>query len=383
MVSAMTIRLPAAAFLLLVLLPVLNAAWASQSPHRDLTCETMSTFEFRPGVIVDSDRSALYLMNSQHGIDAVDLSSGMLLWRTSRAAKPLLVYDDHLIAQGESPENGALSIVVLDTSKGKIQFEAALELPAGVLAGIDDRLGTAFRVSAYPYEGDVIAAWHFSQQHISGAAPGPDAPKPIQQSGKVRVSLAARSLEKLDANENPLPTEPPLPENIARLVESGAIRAPLMRSGRTLAAVVRRGGKPGSGIALSRWYCDTGRPLAEVQLFQNDFTFRYASADGRHLLASKHISPSRPAKYLWSIYAVESGDPVTELSNASPGAWFFLNGSTLIHELPATHREVDGRSVDEPPRLRAIAVETGAETWRKSVRNTAYKGSYPPAIPGR
>jgi hypothetical protein len=47
----------------------------------------------RPGVVVDPAAGRLYMMNPQGGIDAVEITSGKLLWTTKEAAKPLIAYD--------------------------------------------------------------------------------------------------------------------------------------------------------------------------------------------------------------------------------------------------------------------------------------------------
>ena len=368
---------------LLILLEVGGKGCTTRRPTSDRACKTTNTFEFRPGVIVDPDRPAVYLMNPRHDIDAVDLSSGKLIWSTAQAAKPLLLYGDLLIAQGETPGQGdILSIVVLNTNEGENEFETSVELPDGVWASIDEGLGISFRASAHPHEGDVIVSWLFSQQYISGVPPGPDAPEPTQRTGVVRIDLETRGVDQLDPNAKPLPIEPQLPENIARLIESGALSGPLWRTGRVLATVVHTSAKDRKRITLNRWHCETGEPLPVVSLFRDELTFRYASADGRHLLASKRIESSRPIEYLWSIYSVETGESVAQIRHSSPAAWFFLYGSSLIHASPPTSRLVNGKWINEPPKLRAIALENGAELWDRPVRDTAYRGPYPPAIPG-
>ena len=54
-------------------------------------------------------------MNPQRGIDAIALPSGKLIWRTASAAKPLLLFDDRLVAQAEAVTGmRALRVAVLN-----------------------------------------------------------------------------------------------------------------------------------------------------------------------------------------------------------------------------------------------------------------------------
>ena len=71
-------------------------------------------FELAQGVIVDSARARIYVMNPDGGIDAVAFSNGAMLATTARGAKPLLLDDGALLAQAEGKE-GVLSLVSLRT----------------------------------------------------------------------------------------------------------------------------------------------------------------------------------------------------------------------------------------------------------------------------
>jgi len=74
-----TIALIPGCVALILLLGVNANGCATPQPGKEEVKQTASSFEFRPGVIVDPDRPAVYLMNIQGGIDAVDLVSGKLL----------------------------------------------------------------------------------------------------------------------------------------------------------------------------------------------------------------------------------------------------------------------------------------------------------------
>jgi hypothetical protein len=365
------------AFLLLI--EVNAIGWATPQSKGFEVHKVTNIFEFRTGVIVNSNQSTVYLMNLQRGIDAVDLSSGKLLWSTTKAAKPLLLHGNLLVAQAESavPSN-LLRIVVLNTQNdGELLLEATVQLPKYVQVAIDDGLGTTFRTSARLHENDIIVSWRFSKQHISGAPLGPDA-KLLVTTGTVRIDLETGHFDSLRSEEVPPTPEIRLPDNVARLVTLGTLSGPLWQAGNVLAAIIRTSDKGGEHTILRRWNSETGQPLPEVVLFGGELTFRYTSADGRQLFASKLLDSARPV-WDWQIYSLETGEHVAQIRNASPAAWFFITAFSLIHEAPPTGQIINDRLVmDQPLRLRAIDLKTSDELWEWPFRDTAYRGPYPP-----
>ena len=338
-------------------------------------------FQFRPGVIVNSNQSIVYLMNLQRGIDAVDLSSGKLLWSTTNGAKPLLLDGRRLVAQAEfaAPTN-RLRVVVLDVQDtGKLLLETIVQLPKNVKVAIDDALGTTFHTSARLDEDKVVVSWQYSEQPISGAQHGPNANVRVT-AGAMRIDLKTGHTDTPTADLIALNPETQLPDNVARLIKLGTLPGPLWQVGNVLAAIERTSVKGKQRAVLRRWDSDSGQPMPEVVLFDGELTFRYTSADGRHLLASKRLD-SATTHWVWRIYSLETGMQVAEVRNASPAAWFFITASTLIFEVPPTGEISNtGVVIDQPFRLRAIKLATSNELWEWAFRDTTYRGPLPPRL---
>ena len=146
---------------LILLLGVNANGWATPQPRKEEVRKTTNSFEFRSGVIVDPDRPAVYFMNIQGGIDAVDLASGKLLWRTDLAAKPLLCHEDRLVAQTEPPVGQQfLRIALLNTREITVDPRFVdIPLPADVQATIDDGMESSFSATARIHEGAVVLSW--------------------------------------------------------------------------------------------------------------------------------------------------------------------------------------------------------------------------------
>jgi len=215
-----------------------------------------SGFQLRPGVIVDAGRGVVFVMNRNRGIDSDDLSSGRVLWSTTIAAKPLLEFDDHLVAQAEAHNAGTLPVVVLNSGTGgEPVFEAAVPLPAGVSAFIDDRLGAQFSVTARTESAALFVSWHFKRTVVSGVY-RPGAPRTQENRGAARIDLKTGQVHSLKPNELE-ESRDQWPATVQHSLESGTLQAPPWRAGHFIVAAESRGDR----MVLERWDGGSGPAL--------------------------------------------------------------------------------------------------------------------------
>jgi hypothetical protein len=57
---------------------------------------------------------------------------------------------------------------------------------------------------------------------------------------------------------------------------------------------------------------------------------------------------------------------------------FLVTGSAVVFETPAFSRQTEAGLVKEPPKIRAVELETAREVWSREVRDTTYSGPIPP-----
>jgi hypothetical protein len=317
-------------------------------------------FEFAQGVIVDPKASVVYLMNPEGGIDAIALSGGAVLATTTRAAKPLLLYDATLLAQAERKES-VLSLTGLNAKDFEPKFTVDVPLASGVQAFVNARPGASFYASARK-KGDVITVeWRSIQRKISGV--------PTKEPGHLSTGHAridARNGRLIASGKGELST----PESAENEI-LGSSAAPRCASDDVVAAIRYDGDQ----VMLQRW-TKAGEPLPEIKLFDGDLTFRTFSRDCRHLLASKAENG-----WTWYIYSVASGERLMEIHSSEPSAEFFVWKDRIIYETPAALKSVSGQlTVGEPRRLQAIDF-TDKELWARPIRETAYLGPYPGTHP--
>jgi hypothetical protein len=294
----------------------------------------VQAFELCRGVIVDPGRGVVYLMNREHGIDATEVASGKLIWRSTVAAEPILLFDARLAAQAEtSAGTRTLQIRVLNiAANGEPVMSAAVPLPAPVFASIDDGLSTSFTADARMASGALEISWHFVQRAASGFG-RPGSPLTGEVDGAARIDLKTAQVQVLPAHN--APTQPS-----ARL----------------------------SGIAT-----------ADIQL-EPGFNFAIASADGRTILANKPagIDATGWTDYLWAIYSLQTHERLAEVRMPTSAAPFFVLSSMLVYVSRPYGRRIDGKWIQEPIELRAVDLNNGREAWKMPIRETAYRGPLPP-----
>ncbi len=306
-----------------ILLPLGSTSWAQQP----------GSFELRPGVVVDTNQQVAYVGQPEGTIDAVDLSQGRVLWSSDEGAWPLRLHDGQLIAQAAPTASGELLIAVLDPSRrGELRFVVPVELPSGVEALVEERLGQRFTAQANNDQDRLVITWSESNQPVRGmhmTEPATDGAR--ESSGAALLDISRQQVTPIATGELP---------------DAPSLRAPNLAPGQRLPN------------------------LGETQ---------FRSADGSYVMTSRRIADDRvEAKYQWTLYSYPSGVQVGVADQAMPYSPFLVTGSQLIVESrPGTWRQGD-RLVDRPLQLRATHLSNGIETWRHPIRDTTYHGPFPP-----
>jgi hypothetical protein len=325
-------------------------------------------FEFAQGVIVDALHSVVYMTNSESRIDAVSLSNGEAIATSARRAKPLLLYDDVLLASAQE-RSDALKVVGLTAKDLKPKFELELPLP--------DRAGTgSFYVGARINGTEIIVQWRSIRRSISAI---PTHEPADVTTGYARIDPATGRLIAAAEGEPPAPPtrRSETPAAAQKLADEGKLASPLCPVDKFVAALqyVEENGK--KHTILRRWNSDTGESMPAESLFGDELTFRSFSRDCRHLLASKAEDG-----WIWHIYSTITGQQIAKIHNPLPGPEFFVSGDNLIYQSPAAGESVAGRIRIDPRRLVAIKLDSGKELWARPIGETAYVAPVPSNPPG-
>lgn len=295
------------------------------------------------GVVVDAARGAAYVMSPQGGIDAIQLSSGNVMWKSRDAAKPLLLEDGVLVAQGRPARDGELVLVTIDASRGTAQDRLAVEVPSGLWANVVEGPAQKFSAQASQADGAVVVTWTAQDgRGLQGMlAPEPEAPVADETASATASATAAQPLR--GAARLDLATRKAVPMAFEKAQEARAS---------AIASV-----KVATSVAAAR---------------------QLASIDGRHILRSERSPEGSLAKpWRWTVTDA-SGARVGTIDAPVSMAPFVVSGNQVLFVAPpSAHREA-GKMVEEPLRLVAHDLSSGLEVWRAAVVDSKYRGPYAP-----
>lgn len=286
----------------------------------------MAATEIRPGILLGDDADRVYVMAPGGGVEALATASGQPLWRSDLADKPLAASKGRLLTQVDASTDGVLDLVILNGADGALVQQSSLPLPDGVRASVDDGLGTRFRLEVRADQAGLKMGWDHSRRVVQGMRRA-DRPAPKLAAGGVEVDLERARIAELAASEVPQKSR----------------RSPIQ-------------GKFLDGLA--------GR--------------QFISNDGRHVLASEMDQSAGPPRYLWTIYTLDGQRLGETRSRLSYAPFVVSEGILLYVSNPFSYRSDDGAIRSVPRLLNGVDLASGAEAWSYEVRDTAYRGPFPP-----
>jgi len=280
-----------------------------------------------------------FVMRQGGGVEALDLASGAVRWRSDKAARPLALVGGRLVAQAEPGGAGALALVMLDARNGAQRSSARVPIDAAVTASAIDSAAASFRAWAEASGSQLAVSWEHSSLS-GGTAQGylpasSEGQAPSVGGGEASFTVAGSSLQ---------------------LEEVNALSPTAERS-------VRRPALEEVSVAAVR---SSGRQLL--------------SADGRHVLVGERIASAefRIDHHRWNVFDRESGAKLGSFRSVVSSAPFVVVGRTLYYTSPGYVDRRGDKLVRRSPMLRAVDLGSGNELWVKSVRDPAFRGPFPP-----
>jgi hypothetical protein len=333
-------------------------------------------------VVIDVDGATAYTMAPGGSVEAIDLATGGVAWTSQVAAKPLGLHAGLLVAQAEIPRKDILRLVLLDTSAGgQLKTRTDLVMPDKVRASIGESAGKRFEVRAISSGDDLYVAWEYRSQSVSGLRLGPgitldrkkvDGTVRLDPETGVTVPVALDELQTAPTQE--------LPSILQQLYEAGELSMQPARAGDVLYAFDPTAGDLSGRRTIRRWQTGSGEPLPPIRTSTADVSFKLASSNSPHFLASGAVGQGarRWERFAWEVYDLETGASLGETRSHVAAAPFVIWNGMLIHELQP-HAQRDGDSwIEEPRQLKAIALSDGAERWRRPLRDLRFRGFLPP-----
>lgn len=186
-----------------------------------------------PFGVAQPDGRTGYIFNFKKGIDAIDLQTGKMLWRTNLASRPLIAYDQTLIAGEAGNEPNVMKIFRISRDGGA-RVLATVDFPEWVnVQPIDGFNLSITSVIRKQNEEELLLDWRAHSKYVDGANPPPfiEDAQNRQASGRISVSLRTGAVKK--ENSDPVESDRALlsqkeKDLIRRINEDGVTHACLL-----------------------------------------------------------------------------------------------------------------------------------------------------------
>lgn len=310
--------------------------------------------ELRDGVLVDRDDKHVYLMRPQGGVQAIELTSGEVLWEAKDADKPLEVAGDLVICQAADPaETSRFEIVTLDRKTGDTRVRGEHELPPEVNASVVDTFDGSFSAGASLSGNQLYMSWQFVERPTGGLPPGFE--KGVAPEAEETTTDAPQIMA---------------PERIG--ARSGVVQMSLT-SGETTSLNVEPPIAMAANAADSMWEPEGAERLKQVEGEQ------FRSLDGRHVVGSVRTGkPGDRYRYTLAVYERESGNRLGQFQTQLAIVPLVVVDNFVVYESAPNTQLVNGKLVDEPLTVQVANLEKGERVWARPIRDTSYRGPMPP-----
>ena len=339
--------------------------------------QSMESMTLVPGIVIEPTHGSVYLMSPGGGIESLTINDGDVRWKSAEADLPLFAAEEKLMAVIDSATVG-LSVALIDAATGRPaangENKMILPLPASVSAGIDQTLERSFTYDVQASGGKIYLTWDFLQREITGVAPPGGRSPERRERGAFRYlgdTFEAVSPESVVDDSTNWPAA--LEETLA----SQPIRRPPAQTGEVFALTEQL--YDPELVLLRRWRASDGTRLQDKRLYEGRAVAVLNSCDERHVVIAapgEHIGSAQP--YVLRYYDLDSGALLFESPSTRSAGPFCIVGSRLLRLSQPAWRREEGAMIETPLEVVALDVNSGAEAWRRAVRDTAFRGPAPP-----
>ncbi len=310
-----------------------------------------------PAGVADPAGSSGFVAALDGGVDALELATGRVLWRSHDAFLPVLATNDALAAAGR--EGTAVRMLLLDAATGARRWAGAPLSPSAPLWTV-----TGARLEG----GSLVLAW-WAQDAPRGTPPDPSSPRYGELGrGAARVELATGRVEPLPAPEEPAYPGDPLPGAPAGdlLPDVGGTVRRWAADGVVAGLALEGGGGDAKRLVLRRWSPETGAALPDAVLLDPAPPLaelrHHRFPDAGHVFLQR-CPPGGECR--WLVFSAATGERVADLA-FGPGAEeeMAVVGGVLFHLAPGGPAADPGL---RPRVLRAVDPDGGAVLWEHPV----------------
>jgi hypothetical protein len=324
-----------------------------------------------PGGLADSGGRTGYLTSLNHGIEAIDLMSGDVLWSSYEAEVPVLLSQDRLFTQAGTKRN-RLRVLVFDlTRKGEVVLESEpIVFPEWVVTA--SAPGHSFKAEWQLEKEYLVLTWQARAWYEGRpkAAPALIAEARKQAEGVVRIHLVTGQVAKFPVDTAGLSLGVAVPW---KDLEKKAVRWQGMLGGQYKAIILEQEGDRQKLVLLTwdRSGVPTGQPR---ELFTGHRLALMPTLDEK-MVCIREVPPSpdlRPTnedqmKYAWALISLETGETVARVAyEASTQALTVIGPRLFVQQAGPIRGSITQTAVNTRT-LKAIELKTGKFLWQRAL----------------
>jgi hypothetical protein len=324
-----------------------------------------------PQGIADPAGHTGFFASADGAIEAVDLASGKVLWRTHEAQRPLLLDGDRLLAQAGTKRN-RLRILRFDPSRnGACDFESdPVVFPGWVVTG--EAHGCSFAALWQIEKHHLVLEWEASAWYAGKTPPAPEEYLAARKhaAGMARIDLRTGQVEILPAQKKPAAPAPSLPDHLEKkdLRWQGLV-GPHWK----VLSLQEENGQ--QCFVLESWDQRNQKEQEPKKLLRGKRLLARTTLDER-ILCIREINPSpderlslMPKKPLgtWSLFSVETGEVVGRIPDQAGMNAITVLGKRVFYLVPGTFRGTLNEPNIQPQILRVIDLSSGQKLWERPV----------------
>jgi hypothetical protein len=312
-----------------------------------------------------------FFASADGGIEAIDLASGKVLWRTHEAQRPLLLDGDHLLAQAGTKRN-RLRILRLNLNRnGECDFESdPVVFPAWVVTG--EAHGSSFTAHWQVQKHHLVLDWEASAWYAGKTQPKPKEALVARKhaSGIARIDLRTGQIEIHPAKRKQTPPPPALPDHL----EQKALRW----QGRVgphwkVLSLEEENGQ--QCLVLHSLDHHKQTEPASKELLRGKRLLVRPTVD-EHVLCVREIMPSpderqslmpKKAPGVWSLFSVQTGELVSRIPDEAGMNTILVVDKRVFYLVPGTLRGSLDQPNIQPQILRVLDLTSGKKLWEHPV----------------
>jgi hypothetical protein len=298
--------------------------------------EDHQSINLSDGVVIDKTNNTVFVSHPTKGIDGVSLDSGLVVWHSDDAQKPLMLSGSELIAQAQSPIIGELLLVSLDKNSGAMIGDNRFVLPDNVIAPVSQGLEHKFKIEFDNSDGNLH--WNHSYKLAQGMPTLPSKnPNSKTLNKKTYGSIVFNSSNKT---------------NGVSLIEGAQLNLEPQKQ--------------------------KGVNFATEGLFIEQKEGRQFTSVSKHtiLVSQLNDAASLTEKYKWGIYTFDN-QLLGSFMHANSYRPFEVVGDVVLMTTLPQSSYSGGKSTKSPMMLNAYSLSIGEVKWTHEIKDFRYTGQYP------